>query len=180
VGGPWSFFVTLYSNGVSFHLFTSLQHPRPNFGGATSQCNSVQHRPAMSSSVRRVPSPDDEEELHIIPDDDGNALQQANDPFGDPDDGRGGGIGSTDPYGGSEHHAGSVSHVSEGHARVVIPSAHVDADEDENCCGVCLDEPEEGSRAKLLCCRNKLCLGCAQRIGACPFCRAEPLMWGLR
>ena len=114
---------------------------------------------------------DDEDvvEMQVVGDDDGgNMLQSANDPFGD-DDEAPAGAAVNDPF----------ANDRGGGARVVAPTAAV-GDEDDDSCGVCFDEPGEGERVSLLCCRNKLCLTCSQRIGACPFCRSEPLMWGLR
>jgi hypothetical protein len=122
---------------------------------------------------------DDDTELEILGDE-GGVLPQANDPFGNDEGDSAGRAGSgsrqlvNDPFGTEDSAAGS-----DGAARVVIPAANLSMEDDDNSCGVCMDEPMEGSRARLLCCRNRLCLNCAQRIGACPFCRVEPLMWGL-
>ena len=63
-------------------------------------------------------------------------------------------------------------------ARVVVPAAH--GEDDEEVCGVCFEAPPPGQLAKLLCCRNMLCLKDAQRVGTCPFCREEPMAWGLQ
>ena len=64
-------------------------------------------------------------------------------------------------------------------AQVIVPTVGIDDDDVSRECGVCLSEPEPGQVAKLLCCRNFLCLFDAQRVGACPFCRKEPLSFGL-
>lgn len=53
------------------------------------------------------------------------------------------------------------------------------AEEDE-VCGVCLENPGVGHMVALWCCRNVLCLSDAQKIGSCPFCREEPLMWNIK
>ena len=52
-------------------------------------------------------------------------------------------------------------------------------DDEELCCGVCLDTPGPGQLATLWCCKQVLCIKDAQHIGACPFCREEPLVWEL-
>jgi hypothetical protein len=63
---------------------------------------------------------------------------------------------------------------------VVAPQAAPYGGEDEELvCGVCLDAPGAGQLATLWCCKNILCLKDAQMIGACPFCRQEPLVWEL-
>lgn len=65
---------------------------------------------------------------------------------------------------------------------VVAPQAQAapfGVDEEELCCGVCLDTPAPGQLATLWCCKNVLCIKDAQQIGACPFCREEPLVWEL-
>jgi hypothetical protein len=69
--------------------------------------------------------------------------------------------------------------VNDPFAAQVIAPAMDDNDEIARECGVCFTEPEPGQVAKLLCCRNFLCLYDAQRVGACPFCRKEPLSFGL-
>ncbi|ESL07961.1 hypothetical protein TRSC58_04344 [Trypanosoma rangeli SC58] len=51
--------------------------------------------------------------------------------------------------------------------------------EDENVCGVCLEEPAEGCFVELWCCGNILCVTDAQLLGTCPFCRNEPLVWNI-
>ncbi|EAN87057.1 hypothetical protein C3747_149g519c [Trypanosoma cruzi] len=51
--------------------------------------------------------------------------------------------------------------------------------EDEEVCGVCLEQPMEGCFVELWCCGNVLCVGDAQLLGTCPFCRNEPLIWSI-
>nr|CAQ55526.1 hypothetical protein Tb927.5.480b [Trypanosoma brucei brucei TREU927] len=51
--------------------------------------------------------------------------------------------------------------------------------ESEDVCGVCLEAPPEGCFVELLCCGNILCVGDAQLLGNCPFCRRGPLMWSI-
>lgn len=63
--------------------------------------------------------------------------------------------------------------------RVIVPNPYGNND-DEELCGVCLENPGPGKLASLWCCRNLLCLNDAQMIGVCPFCRNEPLIWCLR
>ena len=63
--------------------------------------------------------------------------------------------------------------------RVIVPNPYGGAD-DEEVCGVCLENPGPGKLASLWCCRNVLCLNDAQMIGVCPFCRNEPLIWCLK
>ena len=64
---------------------------------------------------------------------------------------------------------------------VVAPAATAPYgdDDEEVTCGVCLDAPPPGQLATLWCCKNVLCLKDAQLIGACPFCREDPLVWEL-
>ena len=93
-----------------------------------------------------------------------DAQEPANDPFATPD-------AATAPGDAPSPNAG-------GHAHIVVPVAH--GDDDEEVCGVCFETPPPGQLAKLLCCRNMLCLKDAQRVGTCPFCREEPMAWGLQ
>jgi hypothetical protein len=66
--------------------------------------------------------------------------------------------------------------VDEG--RVVL--VHQGVEWEEDTCGVCLENPGEDRLVVLWCCRNTLCLKDAQLIGACPFCREEPLVWSFK
>jgi hypothetical protein len=107
-------------------------------------------------------------------DEDGSAedLQQPNDPFEERNEADHVALGmpssvATEPF------------PSDNNARIVAPTAYVPNDDEEDVCGVCFDPLVAGTTAKLLCCRNKLCLTHAQRVGQCPYCREEPLMWGL-
>ena len=60
-----------------------------------------------------------------------------------------------------------------------VSSEEEEEDAEEQVCGVCFEVPPKGQLAKLLCCRNLLCMKDAQRIGTCPFCREEPLCFAL-
>jgi hypothetical protein len=44
-------------------------------------------------------------------------------------------------------------------------------------CAICLEEFAVEKMVTLLCCKQKLCIVDAQRVGVCCFCRSEPLMW---
>lgn len=64
--------------------------------------------------------------------------------------------------------------------RVIGTAAVFLGESEEDVCGVCLENFGAGKMVSLWCCKNVLCIQDAQRIGACPFCRGEPLMWNLR
>lgn len=55
-----------------------------------------------------------------------------------------------------------------------------DASEDEESCGICLENPGKGRMVILCCCKNVVCMKDAQLVGACPFCREEPLVWDIK
>jgi hypothetical protein len=50
----------------------------------------------------------------------------------------------------------------------------------EDVCGVCLENPGADAMVSLWCCKNILCIFDARKLGACPFCREEPVVWNLR
>lgn len=56
----------------------------------------------------------------------------------------------------------------------------VDDDEEEEPCGICLEYRGKGRMVELCCCRNTMCAKDAQLVGACPFCREEPLIWDFK
>ena len=64
-------------------------------------------------------------------------------------------------------------------ASAVVASNPYGSEEDE-CCGVCLENPGPGGLISLWCCRNVLCVKDVQLVGACPFCREEPVMWDIK
>lgn len=113
----------------------------------------------------------EEPDLAIIDEDNNDTLQQPNDPY-DADERemetRPTATGSSEPFA-----------QDPSAARVIVPSAAVHDEDTEEVCGVCFEPLEAGKTAKMLCCRNKLCLNHAQRVGQCPYCREEPLIWGL-
>lgn len=95
----------------------------------------------------------------VTPTEDNNnssATADANAPFG----------GSSNPFGQQQGAVVAVRHDPVG-------------DDDEEVCGICLEAPGPGKLATLWCCRNVLCITDAQMVGACPFCREEPLVWQL-
>ena len=135
-----------------------------------------------SSAIAIDPNAEPAESVELQLFDEGNVLQQENDPFDNEDDE---GDEAAEAAAARERATHLVNdpfeqlHRGLDQPRVIAPTA-ADDDEADDSCGVCMDDPPAGERAQLLCCRHKLCLGCAQRIGACPFCRSEPLIWGLQ
>ncbi len=86
------------------------------------------------------------------------------------------------PSGGHEPLAGSQGRAGDGQVlatSAVIVGNPYGSEEDE-CCGVCLEGPAAGQLIVLWCCRNVLCVKDAQLVGACPFCREEPVMWDVK
>lgn len=75
---------------------------------------------------------------------------------------------------------GAVSEGHEGKEYVDVTIARQPSGAyEEEVCGVCLEVPEAGCFVELWCCGNVLCVGDAQQIGRCPFCREEPLLWDI-
>jgi hypothetical protein len=72
------------------------------------------------------------------------------------------------------------SYGSEGQVIATAAIAASNPYGDEECCGVCLENPGPESLVFLWCCRNVLCVRDAQLVGTCPFCREEPVMWDLK
>jgi hypothetical protein len=64
--------------------------------------------------------------------------------------------------------------------RVVAAAAANPYGDTEDVCGVCLENHGDDAMVALWCCKNILCIYDARKIGACPFCREEPLIWNLR
>lgn len=67
-----------------------------------------------------------------------------------------------------------------GRGRVVAAGAGNPFGDVDDVCGVCLENPGDDSMVSLWCCKNILCIFDARKIGSCPFCREEPLVWNLR
>lgn len=64
--------------------------------------------------------------------------------------------------------------------RVVAATAANPYGEMEDVCGVCLENHGDDNMVSLWCCKNILCIFDARKLGACPFCREEPVVWNLR
>ncbi len=118
----------------------------------------------------------DDDELRAMEapdDDDGSAVSDA--PVFAGDGGRSASRSSGGrPSGAHEPDAGQVVST----AAVVRVNPY--GGEDDECCGVCLENPGPGGLISLFCCRNVLCVKDVQLVGVCPFCREEPVMWDIK